>query len=48
MIHDRLTILNNLINRNEYERDRVKEDEKLKFPFIIVEFPELKTNQNVR
>lgn len=47
LILDRLNILSNLINRNEFEKDKIKQEEKIKFPFIVVEFPEIKAKQNV-
>ena len=48
LLEEQKNILEDLLNRNKEDNDRVKEEDKIKFPFIIIEFPENKsTNNNV-
>jgi hypothetical protein len=48
LLEEQKNILEDLLKRNKEENDRVKEEDKIKFPFIIIEFPENKsTNNNV-
>lgn len=49
VLSEQLQILCDLLNRNAEEKSNVKEEEKIKFPFVIIEFPENRnTSNNVR
>ncbi len=45
-MYDQLQILGDLMTRNIEDKDKVKEEDKIKFPFIIIEFPENKSSNN--
>jgi len=35
-----------LLTRNEEEKDKIKEEDKIRFPFIVIEFPDNKNKEN--
>jgi hypothetical protein len=41
-------IFKDLLKRNEEQKNKISEEEKIRFPFIIIEFPEQKNPNNVK
>jgi len=41
-------IFKDLLKRNEEQKNKISEEEKIRFPFIIIEFPEQKNSNNVK
>jgi hypothetical protein len=39
-------IFKDLLTRNEDEKDKIKEEDKIRFPFIVIEFPDNKKKEN--
>jgi hypothetical protein len=46
LLDEQKNILEDLLKRNREDNNKVKEEDKIKFPFIIIEFPESKSSNN--
>lgn len=46
MLWDQMKIFTDFLGRNKEDKDKIKEEDKIRFPFIIIEFPENKNSDN--